>query len=58
MFKHAFTALVTLMFFFTSFSAVFAAGEENGANGSLMNGPFIILAVATLILMIYYAIRD
>lgn len=37
-----------------------AFAEENGDNGatSLIEGPFIIVAFATLILMAYYTIRD
>ncbi|MBU9721400.1 MULTISPECIES: hypothetical protein [Bacillaceae] len=56
--KHAFTALLTLLFLFTPVAIGVAAGEENGNGSSLMNGPFIILAFATLVLMIYYTVRD
>lgn len=54
MFSLGFLALFLLL---TPVTQVFA--EENGDNGaSLLEGPFIILAFATLILMVYYAIRD
>lgn len=36
-----------------------AFAEENGDNGaSLVQGPFVIVAFATLILMTYYMFRD
>ncbi|MDG5789937.1 hypothetical protein QA612_20990 [Evansella sp. AB-P1] len=52
----SFLALVLL---FTPLTTALAAGNENGdANGSLMQGPFIILAFATIIVMIYFCFRD
>ena len=51
------TLLFALLFMFTPLMTVFAA-EEEGANGLMMDGPFIILAFATIILMTYYAFRD
>ncbi|WP_096188948.1 hypothetical protein [Evansella halocellulosilytica] len=52
-------SLLTIMFVFTPFATALAAAEdgENGG-GALMEGPFIILAFATVIIMIYYAFRD
>ncbi|MCE7791190.1 hypothetical protein K8O68_02000 [Salipaludibacillus sp. CUR1] len=48
---------LALVLFLTPVTHVFA--EENGDNGaSLLEGPFVIVAFATIILMIYYAIRD
>ncbi|WP_158282192.1 hypothetical protein [Salipaludibacillus keqinensis] len=58
MFKQMFSlGFLALFLLLTPVTQVFA--EENGDNGaSLLEGPFIILAFATLILMVYYAIRD
>ncbi|WP_280771894.1 hypothetical protein [Salipaludibacillus daqingensis] len=54
LFSWGFLALFLL---FTPVTQAFAEGNgENG--GSLLEGPFIILAFATLILMMYYSIRD
>ncbi|WP_416150643.1 hypothetical protein ACM26V_06635 [Salipaludibacillus sp. HK11] len=48
---------LALFFLLIPVTQVFA--EENGENGaSLLEGPFIILAFATLILMMYYSFRD
>jgi len=48
---------LSLLLLLTPVTQVFA--ESNGDNGgSLMEGPFIILAFGTLILMVYYTIRD
>ncbi|UCZ51561.1 hypothetical protein LGQ02_11840 [Bacillus shivajii] len=50
-------SLLTIMLTFTPVAAAFA--EDNGDNGgSLLEGPFVILAFATVIIMIYYAFRD
>lgn len=48
---------LSLLLFLTPVTQVLAAGNEDNG-GSLMEGPFIILAFATLILMMYYSIRD
>ncbi|MCR6096210.1 hypothetical protein HXA31_07610 [Salipaludibacillus agaradhaerens] len=51
-------SVLTLLFLLTSATYVFADGNEGGDGASLMDGPFVIIAFATLIIMIYYTIRD
>ncbi|MGJ9381610.1 hypothetical protein CR203_03900 [Salipaludibacillus neizhouensis] len=53
---------IAIFLLLTPVTAAFA--ETNGGHGdsggasSLVEGPFIIVAFATLVLMAYYAIRD
>ncbi|SDZ58978.1 hypothetical protein SAMN05421736_11979 [Evansella caseinilytica] len=62
MFKRFFSSavLVLTVLFAPALTALAAGGatEENGAAGSLMEGPFVILAIGTLAVMTYYCIRD
>lgn len=57
MLKRLFATSLFVLLLITPVTAL-AAGEENGGGGSLMEGPFIILAFATLIIMGYYCFRD
>ncbi|ADU30433.1 hypothetical protein [Evansella cellulosilytica] len=61
MLKRFFTSSVlALLLLFTPFAVALAdTAEENGAaSGTLMDGPFVILAFATLVAMAYFCIRD
>ncbi|WP_078595757.1 hypothetical protein [Evansella clarkii] len=51
-------ALFALLLFFAPLTAVFAAEQQTPETSSLMEGPFVIVAFATIILMVYYAFRD
>ncbi|MDQ0255805.1 hypothetical protein J2S74_003187 [Evansella vedderi] len=50
-------SLILLLLLVTPISTALAAGADNGG-ASLMEGPFVILAFATIIIMIYYCFRD
>ncbi|UTR14939.1 hypothetical protein MM221_20790 [Salipaludibacillus sp. LMS25] len=49
-------SVLALLFLLTPVTHVFA--DENSDGASLMEGPFVIIAFATLIVMIYYTIKD
>ncbi|MCD8510509.1 MAG: hypothetical protein LRY73_11985 [Bacillus sp. (in: Bacteria)] len=51
------TSLFAVLLLITPLTTALAGSEENGG-GTLMEGPFIILAFATLIIMAYYCFRD
>ena len=48
----------TFFFVLTPVTAVFAEDNENGNGVALTEVAIIIIAIATLVLMIYYMIRD
>ncbi|GEL08238.1 hypothetical protein [Salisediminibacterium halotolerans] len=51
-----FPGLFTMILVLAPASTVLA--DENGNGGSLSDGPFVIVAFATLIVMAYYMIRE